>query len=66
MEFDAQWISDHPDDFGMVIHELIHVIQAYPAAGDKPGWLVEGIAAWCAHSTRHCATARTPKHCGHK
>lgn len=44
MEFDAQWITDHPDDFGMVIHELTHVIQAYPAAGDKPGWLVEGIA----------------------
>jgi hypothetical protein len=66
MEFDAQWITDHPDDFGMVIHELTHVIQAYPAAGDKPGWLVEGIAASCAYSTRHCATARTPKHCGHK
>ncbi|NDG63970.1 MAG: hypothetical protein EBY29_10990 [Planctomycetes bacterium] len=44
MEFDAQWITDHPDDFGIVIHELTHVIQAYPAATTTPGWLVEGIA----------------------
>ena len=38
------------EHFGVVIHELTHVIQAYPAAGDKPGWLVEGIAASCASS----------------
>ena len=44
MEFDSQWITDHPDDFGVVIHELTHVIQAYPASDNKPGWLVEGIA----------------------
>lgn len=25
-EFSAQWIAEHPDDFGMVIHELTHVI----------------------------------------
>lgn len=40
----AGWIHDHPDDFGMVVHELTHIVQAYPSAGDKPGWLVEGIA----------------------
>lgn len=38
------WITAHPDDLGMVIHELTHIIQAYPDQGDKPGWLVEGIA----------------------
>ncbi len=38
------WIRDHPDDFGMVIHELTHVIQAYPDSDKTPGWLVEGIA----------------------
>src|SRR5262245_37082507 len=37
------WIAAHPDDFGMVIHELVHVVQRYPDAG-KQGWLVEGIA----------------------
>jgi hypothetical protein len=39
----ARWVREHPDDFGMVIHELTHTIQAY-RAGNRPGWLVEGIA----------------------
>jgi len=38
----AKWVTDHPDDIGMVIHELMHVVQAYPPS--KAGWLVEGIA----------------------
>lgn len=40
----ASWVRRHPEDFGMIIHEMVHVIQAYPRGGDKPGWLVEGIA----------------------
>lgn len=40
----GKWITDHPDDFGMVIHELTHVIQSYPGSDKTPGWLVEGIA----------------------
>jgi hypothetical protein len=43
IQISVKWISEHPDDFGMVIHELTHVIQAYPP-GTQPGWLVEGIA----------------------
>ena len=38
----SNWIETHPDDFGLVIHELVHVIQAYPS-GDSM-WLTEGIA----------------------
>lgn len=38
----ADWITKHPDDKGMVVHELTHVVQGYPPGG--PGWLVEGIA----------------------
>jgi hypothetical protein len=38
------WIKEHPDDFGMVIHELTHVVQQYPDSSTTPGWLVEGIA----------------------
>jgi hypothetical protein len=38
----ADWVRKHPDDFGMVVHELTHVIQRYPP--NKAGWLVEGIA----------------------
>lgn len=38
----ADYARAHPDDLGMVVHELAHVVQAYPPGG--PGWLVEGIA----------------------
>ena len=38
----SAWIEAHPDDFGMVVHELTHVVQGYRRGG--PGWLVEGIA----------------------
>lgn len=38
----ADWVRRHPEDKGMVIHELTHVIQSYPPSRD--GWLVEGIA----------------------
>jgi hypothetical protein len=43
----AKYVIGHTNDFGMVIHELTHVVQAYPGPKDgftKPGWLVEGIA----------------------
>ncbi|MCW5947105.1 MAG: DUF4157 domain-containing protein [Fimbriimonadales bacterium] len=40
----GKWITDRPDDLGMVIHELVHVVQQYPRNDKKPGWLVEGIA----------------------
>lgn len=40
-----KWIAAHPDDYGMVIHEMTHVIQSYPNKQyGEAGWLVEGIA----------------------
>ena len=38
----ADWVRKHPDDYGMIIHELTHVIQSYPKY--RQIWLVEGIA----------------------
>ncbi|HSI33206.1 MAG TPA: basic secretory protein-like protein [Tepidisphaeraceae bacterium] len=38
-----KWFTDHPDDVGAVVHELVHVVQSY-GRGKRPGWLVEGIA----------------------
>ena len=38
----SHWIEKNPDDIGLVIHELTHVIQAYPSP--HPGWLTEGVA----------------------
>jgi|GEM_PF-552208 Plant Basic Secretory Protein. len=40
----GEWITRAPDDFGMMVHELTHLIQAYSRPGERPGWLVEGIA----------------------
>ena len=38
----ADWVRKRPHDFGMVAHELTHVVQHYPR--NRAGWLVEGIA----------------------
>jgi hypothetical protein len=38
----SHWIEKHPEDLGLVAHELVHIIQAYPSA--RPSWLTEGIA----------------------
>ena len=35
-------IQAHPDDFGRVAHEMVHVVQAYPQPNIQ--WLTEGIA----------------------
>lgn len=43
----ADWVRKHPDDFGMVIHELTHVVQDYHGKGE--GWLTEGIADYIRH-----------------
>ena len=42
INFSAAYVRGHTNDWGMVIHELTHVVQSYPPGG--PGWLVEGIA----------------------
>ena len=38
----APYVRKHPEDWGMLIHELCHVVQAYPEY--PPGWLTEGVA----------------------
>jgi len=50
----VKWFRAHPGDIGAAVHELVHVLQAYPAPErtepgaavrhTKPDWLVEGIA----------------------
>ncbi len=36
------WIEKRPEDIGLVVHELVHVIQGYGSGGHS--WLTEGIA----------------------
>lgn len=44
ISFSVDWITKHPDDMGVVIHELTHIVQSYPGNKVDTGWLVEGIA----------------------
>jgi hypothetical protein len=49
----ADWIRRQPGDFGMVAHELIHVIQRYPGGrgpGGIPFWAMEGIPDFARHA----------------
>ena len=38
----ADWVKKHPEDTGMVVHELVHVVQDYRKGG--PSWVTDGIA----------------------
>ncbi|RYG25009.1 hypothetical protein EON82_08690 [bacterium] len=40
----AKYALDHPNDLGMIVHEMVHVVQSYP--NYDPVWLVEGVADW--------------------
>ena len=37
----TQWVASHPEDSALVVHELVHVLQAYRKV---PGWFTEGVA----------------------
>jgi hypothetical protein len=39
-----EWVRQHPNDLGMMVHEMTHIIQSYPRNRNNAGWLVEGIA----------------------
>jgi hypothetical protein len=38
----ADWVKKHPEDTGMIVHELVHVVQGYKGPG--PAWVTDGIA----------------------
>lgn len=42
--FNPKWFQEHPEDIDCATHELMHIVQAYGARQDLPGWLTEGIA----------------------
>ncbi|HEY2573063.1 MAG TPA: basic secretory protein-like protein [Verrucomicrobiaceae bacterium] len=44
----AEWVTKKaPRDYGMVVHELTHIVQHYQGKGE--GWLTEGIADYVRH-----------------
>ncbi len=53
----AEWVTKKaPDDYGMIVHELVHVVQDYQGKGE--GWLTEGIADYLRY---HCFEPETHK-----
>lgn len=42
-----EWLTKHPEDIGLLTHELTHAVQAYPRSG--PGWFTEGLADYARH-----------------
>lgn len=40
----AEHVRRNPGDLGMMVHELVHIAQAYPGHKENLGWLTEGIA----------------------
>jgi len=58
--FKVEWIQQHPDDFGMVIHEMTHIIQGYRRTPRDTGWLVEGIADYIRWWRYEPESKRTP------
>jgi hypothetical protein len=45
----AEYIKAHPDDYGMVVHELTHIVQHYVKLKAEEVWLQEGIADYIRH-----------------
>ena len=45
----ADWVTKKsPKDYGMVVHELFHIVQDYRGGGE--GWLTEGLADYVRHA----------------
>lgn len=42
MTVNTKWCHEHPDDTGLTVHEMAHVVQSIHTSA--PGWLVEGTA----------------------
>lgn len=40
----SEHVRRNPGDLGMMVHELVHIAQAYPGQKENLGWLTEGIA----------------------
>lgn len=56
----GKWVKAHPDDLGMMVHELTHVVQEYPDNKVDVGWLVEGIADYTRWWRYEPESPRTP------
>ncbi len=44
IDVSAKYALAHPKDSGLIVHEMVHVVQAYHHRLQGTGWLTEGIA----------------------
>jgi len=42
-----EWLTRHPEDIGLLTHELTHAVQSYPRS--EPEWFTEGLADYARH-----------------
>ncbi|TRX59147.1 secretory protein [Fulvivirga sp. M361] len=50
------WLKEHPTDFDLVTHEVMHLVQSYPG-NSGPWWVTEGIADYVRY-VNGCDNAR--------
>lgn len=43
VRINPKWLKQHPNDFDLITHEVMHLVQNYPSDAG-PWWLTEGIA----------------------
>jgi len=42
----ADWLIQNPEDYDVVVHEVMHIVQSYSSS---PGWITEGLADYVRH-----------------
>lgn len=59
MVVNPEWVRDHPEDLGLYVHEMTHIVQSYQAG--VPGALTEGIADWTREYVYYDRDPRPPR-----
>ncbi|MCH5584365.1 basic secretory family protein [Shimazuella sp. AN120528] len=55
------YAKNNPDDQGMLVHEMCHILQAYPNGVKVPSWFVEGFADYARYRYSNLDNWRFPK-----
>jgi hypothetical protein len=54
------YAKKHPNDQGMLVHEMFHVVDAYPNGVKAPSWFREGMADYARSRYSHIESWRLP------
>jgi hypothetical protein len=50
IKFNQRYLKRYPQDYDVVTHEVMHVVQGYGETGEVPGWITEGIADYARYT----------------